>query len=721
MLFDKLKDTQFKSLKYGNDKPGGGTGPEPIIVKPILDGNAVGTIPTFKDRAAENKTRISALLKNTSRGLNFVSIQRGLQLSNTRLELSSGPVLNRFGENGGFGSQVAGLANKIIDATNSGIGIFNKTANQKFKTTELLPYNEDNTITQVGALQGEHLDRFGLTPYINDNLKYINIAKSNNSGINSSNNRLAGLRNKFSLGLEESGNVSLSISNGNIINIRSNAVNTFKNKLKTLLGGVTSLLNTATRVANVFGGNPTLNKINNKINQINRIAVPFLDPMIDQYVGGPGSVNGLGVTNIRRFDFTNTDATINAKANSQARYQSITGRSGGLLNKGIEFYAPTTILYGSQDVEFSPSPQKPVSEVATDFTKLFNQKYASHKIYGGADIKIAGTNTQYKYREASVRYKNITDLGFERNPSTPFKYLKNNGKLADSAQFDRNDGENMSILFQLVDPFTAKNLHRIIFPAYINGFRVNTDATWNDVSYIGRSENLYVYTKFKRQVSFGFQIPCFNIVELRERHRALGALESSLAGKYNDRNKLGGILTRLYFGNYFKGETGIINNISYSIPDESSWDIDEKLAHNIDVSVNFTVIHNELPTYQREGGFFNKTIANAANFFISSEQALIGTGAATDKFNENIPNYFTDVSRVDNFTLLDQGTNIPKQANDNVLTPDEPSNNELTSNSSTTGIINQSQFGLQGKQEASQIVEAQIASNNALNLIQPQF
>ena len=33
-LFDKLKDTKFKSLKFGNDKPGGGTGPEPIIQKP---------------------------------------------------------------------------------------------------------------------------------------------------------------------------------------------------------------------------------------------------------------------------------------------------------------------------------------------------------------------------------------------------------------------------------------------------------------------------------------------------------------------------------------------------------------------------------------------------------------------------------------------------------------------------------------------------------------
>jgi hypothetical protein len=206
----------------------------------------------------------------------------------------------------------------------------------------------------------------------------------------------------------------------------------------------------------------------------------------------------------------------------------------------------------------------------------------------------------------------------------------------------------MSVVFQLINPFTAQNLHRIIFPAYINGFKVSSDATWGDVNYVGRSESFYVFNKFKRSVSFGLQIPCFNPVELREKHRALGALESSLAGSYNG-NRLGGILTKLYLGNYLRGEIGIINSLSYDIPNDSSWDLDDKLAHNINVSVNFTVIHNELPTYVKEGGFFNKNIKNAANYFISTEQALNNTGANSDK---DLAAYtdFTEVTRYsDNF------------------------------------------------------------------------
>jgi hypothetical protein len=647
MLFDKLKDTQLKSLKYGDDRPGGVNSLEPIISKPILDGNTIGIIPTFNGKAAENKARISALLKSTPRGLNFVSTQAGLQLSNTRLELSSGPTLNRFGTNGGFGTEIAKILNSSIDAANTALGVYNKTANRLFRSTELLPYNPDNTISQVGALQGEHLDRFGLTPYINDNLKYINIAKSNNSGINSSNNRLASLRSKFNLGVNSTG--------GNIIG-------GLKAKLKTLLGGVTSLANTATSVANIFGGNPLLNQINNKINQISRIAVPFLEPLIDQYIGGPGSINGLGVTNIRRFDSTNTDATINAKASSTAKFKSIKGRDNGLLNQPKANYAGATPIYNDL-TNLKLVVRLPQSLVGNTFDKLKAQQAKTQKSYGGASVSVDGKITEYAYSYKERSYKNIEDLGFDKNTTTHIPTFSNYGKLDDNTNnFDRDDAENMSIVFQLINPFTAQNLHRIIFPAYINNFKVNTDATWNDVSYIGRSENLYVYTKFKRQVSFGFQIPCFNIVQLRERHRALGALESSLAGQYSG-HKLGGILTKLYFGNYLKGETGIINSISYDIPNESSWDIDSKLAHNINVSVNFTVIGNALPTYKREGGFFN-AIANGADYFTSSELALNNTGANDDAGLKKYTKFTKVVKRKEVSSLRKPGTLSAIGAND---------------------------------------------------------
>ena len=650
-LFDKLKDTQFKSLKYGYDKPGGGTGPEPIITKPILDANTVGTISTFNEKAKENKKRIQALLKSTPRGLNFISNQSGLQLSNPRLELSAGPSLNRFGENGGFGTEIAKILNKSIDAANSAIGTYNKTANRLFRSTELLPYNPDNTITQVGALQGEHLDRFGMTPYINDNLKYINVVRANNSGINSTNNRLVLLQSKLGVGT----------SSGSIIGRA-------QQKLKTLLGGATSLLNTATSVANIFGGNPILNQINNKVNQIGKIAAPYLDPIIDQYIGGPGSSNGVGVTTIRRFDFTNTKGQDTGR-NSTKPFTSRAG--GGLLNRSVGAYEGASLKYPKV------SNKKPTPSVAINFNKLQAQINKANVSFYSASLD---TNTvQYEYLTQITNYTNgkRIEIDLDRTSAT-FDYVS-----ADSHKtgfYDRDDSANMMVVFELIDPFssTASQLQRVAFPAYINNFKVNSDATWNDISYIGRSEYLHVFHKFKRQVSFGFQIPCFNIVQLRERHRALGNLESSLAGVYNN-NKLGGIITKLYVANYLRGETGIINSLSWDIPNESSWDLEEQLAHNINVSVNFTVIGNELPEFRKDRGFFTAIPEGVKDKFIGNIAGLNKAGIVVKPTNVSVPTqvYTVKTSRrnlINNFPSSIQNTidgNVQREITSGLAFPPE--------------------------------------------------
>jgi hypothetical protein len=95
-LFDKLKDTKLKSLKFGSDKPGGGTSLEPVIQKPILDNNLVGQERSFNDVAEENRARIAKILKSTPRGTKFVRNQTGLQISNAHLETSNADVLNKI-------------------------------------------------------------------------------------------------------------------------------------------------------------------------------------------------------------------------------------------------------------------------------------------------------------------------------------------------------------------------------------------------------------------------------------------------------------------------------------------------------------------------------------------------------------------------------------------------------------------------------------------------
>ena len=139
----------------------------------------------------------------------------------------------------------------------------------------------------------------------------------------------------------------------------------------------------------------------------------------------------------------------------------------------------------------------------------------------------------------------------------------------------------------------------------MKGFRDNFDGTWNEYNYVGRSESFYTYGKFKRNVSFTLDIPCFNKNELYTKHRALGQLASTTAGSYNSNGLLGGVMIKLNIGNYIKGDYGLLTNLSYEIPDDSTWDIDAQLAMYIKATFSFTIVHANLPEYKQDKGFFN--------------------------------------------------------------------------------------------------------------------
>jgi hypothetical protein len=167
--------------------------------------------------------------------------------------------------------------------------------------------------------------------------------------------------------------------------------------------------------------------------------------------------------------------------------------------------------------------------------------------------------------------------------------------------------DSLSIVFRPIDPFTGNTLSTLRFLGYITDYNETYDSSWNDVKYIGRAEKFYLFNEFKRSVSVGFNIPCFNEDELENRHCAISELASTLAGKYEN-NLLGGIITRLKLGSYIDNQPGIITNLTFQPIQDSSWDLDMELAFYLKVTFNFTVIHDYLPQYTECGFIFNPPI-----------------------------------------------------------------------------------------------------------------
>jgi hypothetical protein len=581
-----------KSIKYGRDRRGNGDSGQPYITTPIPlrlaqsiadDGFIRGGMTTANRASQIDTERINRFLKDKPRGPLFIQRQVKLQFSNPKLEVK------RFK---GSGDGLFGII------SSAAAGLFN-VVNELIPGPTRLYNNGFNTIAQIGATAfGRHFDRHGLTPVQDDNTKYFAVAKHNNEN---GTNRLVELKTKLIKPVE---NPQKFLNSANFIINNINAL--FKTNIPTK------------------GLQPQ-------------------DLQIANYLGGPDSIYGNGRTIIRRFDIT---------SNGFNKYDP-------LDDKVVDYKAfqPLSDLYDSAETiittpSFAFNPEAgpvrkqqdyvkergPIDQTAIDYNKgtganipagsnpIRSSVSPTARQYGTLKSAVDLLRTDIKQQFPS---SSVTDDGRAKglNPKAAKaryygnKVVSDQGSVAlynNTVQFLRNDADIMSVVFRIVNPFEPNpgddsKLDDIVFSSYLSGFKDNFDATWNEYNYVGRSESFYTYGKFKRNVNFNLDIPCFNKTQLQLKHRALGQLASTTAGAYNGNNLLGGVLIKLYVGKYIYGQYGILNNLSYEIPQDASWDVDERLAMTIKTSFSFTIVQANLPQYKNGEGFFNYISKPASN------------------------------------------------------------------------------------------------------------
>ena len=180
--------TDLKSLRYGSDKPNGGSSAQPYIQSPIpgsynsnLSNEAAAVFDSYYEtnrtsldfpirggRVVEvggnryttpsndiDTTRIKNFLKDAPRGPIFIQKQKGLQLTNPNTQVPN-TILNV----GGFFN----VDNQVLPVTRT--------------------YNPANTIAQVAAQgTGTHFNRQGISPtlYQSPQTTYAFIAANNNT------------------------------------------------------------------------------------------------------------------------------------------------------------------------------------------------------------------------------------------------------------------------------------------------------------------------------------------------------------------------------------------------------------------------------------------------------------------------------------------------------------------------------------------------------------
>jgi hypothetical protein len=596
-IFQQATLTNLRNLRYGNDTIGGGNSGEPYITTPIppaldqqadpndavgIDGGLIrGGFVGATNASAKDFIRIGKFLKDAPQGPRFIVKQIGLQLSNPQLEAPLGSPLTNFLQ-GNFGTLLGGSSTSAINIGPTRI------------------YNGGiNTLLQVPVNAfGGHIVRHGLLPIESNSAKYENVAFNNNQEDQGKNNRLVRLKTKLEA------------------NINAN---------------------------------------------------------IASYISGPDSIDGIGVTTIKRYNFTLNNGQYLPLTDKLEIDQEgiILNNLAPINNNGYLYAPPNPNYYNAQGVSLQyldnssslielnnnilPFVEGRENNLTQDnqinqdvinygnaknysaLRKVIDNQTATNRIGTAYFSKNTGTTvgegTLNKANQVSSRvffnvtgkskYKNLdlfnynidSRLGLSEAGGysdevnlTPLYYADDAPgssyiKIAGTSQVTKVR-DLIKFRIEAVDNDSPTNSVWMIFRSYLKDITDTPNPSWNTVNYIGRGEPFYIYKGFERNISFTLQVAAMSEAELKPMWQKLNYLYSNTMPDYSN-NVMRGPYMRLTLGDYMFRQPGVIKNMTYSIGNDSPWEIalDEpetggnlyELPHVMTITMTFAPIHDFVP------------------------------------------------------------------------------------------------------------------------------
>jgi hypothetical protein len=309
-------------------------------------------------------------------------------------------------------------------------------------------------------------------------------------------------------------------------------------------------------------GDPFVNPVNvPDINLVNTLGISLNRNMIFQYLGGPGSVYGIGTTTIPRV----VDTT---------KLRSATAMNYDLLMQ--------------QKTNFNNG--KPVLQ---DFRNQLNTQA------GTVIFPNTWTNQQNVDYRFFVNKKDRMNLLFPflfRNDQAPWEVTDTKEDTQDLIKF----------VFEAISNDAPTYSTAIFFRAFLTaGINDNNSAQLNAFKYIGRGENFYTYQGFDRTIGFSFRVAAQSKEELRPLYNKLNMLMSQVYPDYSPKQ---GIMRapviRVTVGDYLYRVPGFIESINFTVDNNTPWEINlendqsgniAQLPQVVDVTISFKPILDILP------------------------------------------------------------------------------------------------------------------------------
>ena len=542
-IFNKRKFNQ-RSLEFGKgkayDRPGMEFSREPFIGKnielPGLDDTSSGFldfITGFSDGLVRGgiTTAVSRSAKDIARITKFYLSQRGIGFLAAQIGLQA--------------------SNPKIEAGSSSFSVlgldFNLDRNRTFNLGL-------NLIAQAGVnFTGIHFDRSGATPIWPEDQKYEKIVRANaNSELSSPNPRK----------LPEGGNRMISLYLGQIQGSQGTD-------------------------PGESGGDSKFSQFMSKVGDKIKEFTGRDGEILYEYNGGPNSLYGLGKTTL--FKYTNTHEASKlggitkeelTKLNDLRyfnEHNSITNVKNYLRSLGRPGFNYQGDAKGGR--KFNRESRLATGNPGTNPD---NNSFIKH-------INSDNSINYNVYDVSKVDQINMLDV-FETEGNVDVQQVR----------------DLIKFRFEAINTDNPAKSNIMIFRAFLDSFTDNYNANHNEFNYNGRGETFYTYNSFKRNINLTFKIAAQTRHEMMPLYRKLNYLVSNTAPEYSG-NRMRTPYMKLTVGSMVDRVPGVLNSVSLSWQKDYPWEIaidgpeggNDKhmlvLPHVLDVSVQFTPIHNFLP------------------------------------------------------------------------------------------------------------------------------
>lgn len=604
----------MKSLKYGNDQLGGGNSGQPYIQVPIPDGfnNLQLSNNDFILRggalAFENSTtdvlRLGKMFADTKSpgGLSFVAKQN--LLSRTAVRTQTSGILNEGAYSPLSTLAEAGLVASGGHILKQGLNPFRGTGaysnNSNLYGVKIKPNQPSAENRLVNLYQAQQIN-FTSEPFgdgVTLNKGNVNILSYTGGpgsilGVGSTNIRYAegqqtGLANsKNSTGLYYgpltwTPSISNAAKSGN-----ANIINQINNNI--LSGNFISLQSYSNNIVNnvYLSSTSYTTPTQYTDNLIDKKSNPLLVTQTPQPGVGYGQ-------QFSQNTFTYTQGNINDQ-NANAL--------GSPTIQDFRTIIRSKLLNLNELVNSTGTGATPITP---NYSGSDSQAYEKRVNIGGTSNLGPG----YKTGKNLVSYTYGSGIGPVDKLNAKGVYSNDTVKL-NSDEYPVNDLVKFRIaVISNENPNVKTFIH---FRAFIDNFSDSYNANWNPVTYLGRGENFYTYSNYTRAISMGWTVAAQSKEELIPMYKKLNYLASSLTPDYTSKGYMAGNLVQLTIGGYLYETVGIINSITYDIPEESPWEIGindtggddtsvKELSHIIRVTnFSFTPIQDFIPSVQPVG------------------------------------------------------------------------------------------------------------------------